>query len=93
MNKLFSYKALNTKGEMTDGFIKGESESQAILNIRNLGLYPTQVKVVKDHPYDEKILADKSIKKPFIFTPTKAFAVGVISGSIVTYITIIALYS
>jgi len=89
---LFSYKALNTRGEMTEGFIKGESEAQAILNLRNLGMYPTQIKIVKDHPYDEKILAaTPKVKKPFKFSPTLAFVVGVIAGSVVTYLSILLL--
>lgn len=97
-NKLFEYKALTPKGEMTEGHIKGTSDAEVILALRNLGLYPTQIRVVKDNPFDDKpIQKGKQVKPPQEskrrFTPTVAFVTGLITGALATYITFLLLFA
>lgn len=91
-NYLYEYQALDNKGEMTSGHIKGQSDAEAIMNLRAMGLYPTKVNITKDNPFDEKSLRPThpsrtyDTKKPFELTPSMIFYAGVTVGFIVTYL-------
>ena len=91
MRATYKYNALNTRGEDVDGTVLADSETDAILKLRNVGLYSTKINIAEEtlrpsHP--ERTYG----RHPFHLSRWSIFYLGVAVVSILTYITILSLY-
>lgn len=89
----FTYQALNFKGEAISGKIDAFNEADAIISLRNMGMYPTKINksadIVEERPKHPDRVYVTEKWKPGNWT---IFFFGALIGSILTYVTILSLY-
>lgn len=83
----YNYKALNYAGNSVSGQLMAGTEADAISELRTRGLYPTEITLCCET--SKETLRESTARKKFVPGKGSFFALGLIVGTIVTYITIV----